>query len=372
MTTSEKLISIIESYGIKVVASVGRNYYDEYDKNEDLKMKLAIKYDLSDVDLKESYDTRIAIIYDEAITTDNMIYFHNWLMWQSADIRNVVMVFTHTVNLEKWYREYCAVMQYVPMKIIDAPQLAYWYDDLGQHTYTGSIQYAQDNYGQYFGGTKTNVSNDVKALMIQDSKYIDAEYAAGLDADHDKLLNHLEVSTNWVDQELCDKIVYQYNITQYNQSKTNRQRSEVINRVQELAQSVTDNHTVSPLLIVRETLDKEPFLIETEKTTLPFAKMQIPLFMGYNAVSVLEDRGFIFLHDIVDYSYSTEPHWINRIKKMLAEVDRIANKYTVAELIAKMQDYLDILEQNRQCVLTENLTESAQSLVEQKLKKLTK
>ena len=77
---------------------------------------------------------------------------------------------------------------------------------------------------------------------------------------------------------------------------------------------------------------------------------QIPIPVGYCAVELLEQEGFRFPTELIDYSYQYEPNYHYRVQKIKQQLDKLAGM-TASEWKQCFLDSQEILEHNYDTVV---------------------
>ena len=72
------------------------------------------------VDLSESFERPLLIVYDELLPSRILIDLHYWLRRQCLNIENIVVVTTHHQGCEQWWMQWCNAMQEQSFRVVDA------------------------------------------------------------------------------------------------------------------------------------------------------------------------------------------------------------------------------------------------------------
>jgi len=300
---------------------------------------------LTKVDFTKSFDEKIVILYDETLISTALILLHDCIRKQTGDISNVIIATTHTAGATAWYNEYCRIMHHRPAKILELLWEYSAYFTVMHNMYmSASVNpIATDNayYFDYYGGTNSDEERDAIAIILSLNSTIQLNYHAGYTTSRELLLQYIEEKTDYIDARLCDSAMQAYP-----QSTLQKNILPIQFGFSKIQTALERTVNATPIRIVRETANDEPYTIFTEKTLEPLLLGQILLPLGYNNVEKLEQLGIKFMHDVVDYSYQTKRSLFGRISALQIELDRLVKKYTRDELIAILQSHIDIINHN--------------------------
>jgi hypothetical protein len=114
-------------------------------------------------------------------------------------------------------------------------------------------------------------------------------------------------------------------------------------------------HSASACQIIRETMDNQNFSILTEKTLKGFLNLQFIIPLGYQAVRYLENLGFLFSHDLIDYSYQDEPNFYKRARQVSEQIDKLQQRYSLKDLEQEIPDRTEVLTHNYEYITSGKL-----------------
>ena len=355
-----KLINILARENIEVIGHIFSEplyellYAPVYEKEKYIHNFLNNYF--STTDFTRSFDRKLAIILDEAVTYEIILALHSWINQQSCRVANIKVISTHTLGSAEWYKQYCQLMGHRAVGLIDAPWQG-WYIYDAMKSIESSLSQSKHKdlkyYFDFYGGTRSLLDRDfLTALFLTRKNLGHVEYLAGFSSSLSEFDNYLEELTGFGDRVFCDQL------------QSARQQSEFttneIPRTQTLQMSadVNYNKTInqqSAVNIIRETFNDQPFASVTEKTLKPFCQMQIPVPLGPNTVAYLEQLGLLFDHDLLDYSYQSEPIFLHRMNRVVAEIDKLSAQYDLKKLAERIYTSRHILEHNYNYILSGKL-----------------
>ena len=302
---------------------------------------------MAGVDLTLSFDNKLAFIYDEAITVEIFLAIYTWFLRKSCNITNIQFITTHTMGLAEWFTQYQILFGVIGFTVIEAPFHAPYVPEFVA-SLKGTDQVVTHKnlmyYFDYYGGTRNSIDKDFLVTVFASCNYPRyVDYKAGFISTIVEFDNYLEEISGFCDREMCDRLIKCRSQLDFNYTNApvDNQSRRVITA--DFNQSINDR---CGFHILRETYDTQPFLLVTEKTLKAFVQMQIPIPLGFNSVSRLETVGFKFDHTLVDYSYQQEPIFYKRMSKIINELNRLCNQYSLNELAERIYNNKDILEHN--------------------------
>jgi hypothetical protein len=108
--------------------------------------------------------------------------------------------------------------------------------------------------------------------------------------------------------------------------------------------------------IVRETFNHQPWMSASEKSLRPFLHLQVPLPLGgRNSITNLENLGFVFLHDIVDYSYQDQGHLTDRCRGLEKNLINWSARWSLDDLYDIALENQDIYQHNFELIASGKL-----------------
>jgi hypothetical protein len=188
-----------------------------------------------------------------------------------------------------------------------------------------------------YGGTYPTVERIymiLRLLELQSNGVV--EYIGSMYAKQD-ILNYAEDITYFKNQKEVDKIS-----KLYDQYVVNNRLKE-----QELQFNVTytpvkneyffsghqyeiDSHCFAN--VARETLNFCPYTTVTEKTLRSFLHHLAVIPTAYKSIDDLEAQGFWFPHDVIDYSYQSQPDHGRRMSMIVDALKKMINKFSTDDL----------------------------------------
>lgn len=304
-----------------------------------------------DFDWTMSFDRPVIIVYDEVIYSLCFIEIHNWLRKKSCNLNHIFLISTHTANSSNWWEQYCQTMHIRSFHVIDTyftPRYAAMFlTDLQKLDYDKIFNEKQSNLKylfSYYGGSYGAQERDYLALQMchfYDSAMIDyvgtfksqrqfTDYVEQISYFlDDKCVNELDgFYKKYVNQD--QKLIVHPHWKQYTEKF---QLNEPLN-LSGLQWQVDRDCFAT---VIRETWQNDCFYQASEKTWRTFYHCNIAIPLGYDSVRELERRGFWFPHDLIDYSYSSEPVFHDRTERLKKSLHNL-NKIPIKELANYLRD----------------------------------
>jgi hypothetical protein len=104
-------------------------------------------------------------------------------------------------------------------------------------------------------------------------------------------------------------------------------------------------------------MDNQNFSILTEKTLKGFLNLQFIIPLGFQSIRHLESLGFLFAHDLIDYSYQDEPNFYKRAQLVSEQVGKLKQRYSLKDLEQIILDRKEILMHNYDYIISGKLFE---------------
>jgi hypothetical protein len=335
---------------------------------KNLYVEQALDQLLGHYDWSVSFSTPVVLIYDELVTSEILIILHNWLRRKCADIENIQLIVTSHTGIAKWWKSWCQTNHEKSFQINElfftiSPSAKKYFKNF---TKLPELDFYRQNKKisklfSFYGGTYSGLEKEyliLKILEFKNSASIDffAKFSS-----KQEILDYAEHINYYKNQKEIDYISYAYDTyvqdcyLNYNQSLV-RTKNEPID-FKSLQWTIDKICWAS---IVRETVNGDKFASLTEKTLRAYLHHNVVIPTGFNAVTDLEDLGFWFPHDIVDYSYQSEPLYANRINQMIQMLTHLNNTYSFDQLHNYYIDNLQKFQHN--AILIQNYIDQQNNL----------
>jgi len=306
--------------------------------------------------LLESFNRKIIFIYDESISTEVFISIHNWFLKKCCNIKNILFVSTNTLGLSTWYKKYLDLFGQIGFVVVEVPLYTFYmpgvinsYENLNKPHINKELKY----YFDFYGGTYGSLDRDFLVSLFlshQSIGYVD--YLGGFTNNTGKFDGYLEQLTNFCDRKVCDQLTENKKLLQI-ASRKNIDKMQLVSNV-----AYNSNvHLVSACQIIRETMDNQNFSILTEKTLKGFLNLQFIIPLGFQSIRHLESLGFLFAHDLIDYSYQDEPNFYKRAQLVSEQVGKLKQRYSLKDLEQIILDRKEILMHNYDYIVSGKLFE---------------
>jgi len=295
---------------------------------------------LNKVDLTKSFNSKLILIYDEVLPTEILLAIHFWFHKKCCNLKNIILITTHTMGVEKWYQQYLRLFGYNGIRVIEAPLISTTYT---KHKLTFSPIISKFNkdlkfYFSYYGGSYGSLERDFLATIFLDINLGYVDYMAGFTSNINQFNNYSEQQSNFLDRNFVDQIIQVRKNTNF--KITTQEFAEPFGKKDGFQFNLDCQ---SACHIIRETMNDTPYSIVTEKTIRSFLHKQIPIPLGLEAIDNLEAVGFKFDHNIIDYSYQFESNFYKRMKLVCKQIENLSNNYTLKDLENYFSAHEDLL-----------------------------
>ena len=308
-----------------------------------------------DVAWEKTFTEPLVIIFDECVWPEHLPQLQNYLSEKCCNINNIFVSLTHQSGVKPWWNLYSKWLNYPTFTILETNFVnsynckEYAKKQLDK-TNIISIDNKQIKYAfSYYGGNGsklTNVYMFLKMSEFRNKNHIDTHFEL---PSIESVLGYVEKLTFYQNEHEVKHIEYLYKKYQNNPiehsptqtkckelmqdhtilkkpSRQERLHEQVIASMDDI-QWQYDQYCFAN--VIRETIPDAPYNTLTEKTIRPFLSYLIAIPTSYKAIDYLEQQGFWFPHDLIDYSYQHEPYFYKRFSK-----------------VCKVLSYLDSLDHN--------------------------
>jgi hypothetical protein len=314
---------------------------------ESLLDKMFLNYDWA-----KTFSSPVAIVYDEIVTSEILLILHQWLRRQCANIENIYLITTHHSGVKLWWDQWCECFHEKSFNIVET----FFTNAAASEKYFKNIDFDRlmtsefyrlhktvNKLFSFYGGTYSSMEREFLTLkMLEFYNVAEIDFFAQFSSKKE-ILDYTENITYFLNQNEIDNISRLYD--QYvSDRKLNfnchllRNKDEAID-FSGLQWSIDKNCWAT---VIRETVNSDLFSTITEKTLRACLHHTVLIPIGFYSVRDLEALGFWFPHDIVDYSYQSEPLFAKRIDKLVNTLHTINKHYSAAQL---EQYYVDNLHQ---------------------------
>jgi hypothetical protein len=284
------------------------------------------------------------IIYDELLPSEILIVIHKWLRKKSADIENITLAVTHHTGVTTWWMKWCETFNEKSFNVIDVLSSnavpAYWvtWPKVKKLSKLELIKQKQfSTLFNFYGGKLPRRDNQYFLFKILElAEYGIIDYIANV-ITKPNLIAYAESITYYKNQKEIDELSESYD------------RYTVNSRLIDLSKGtrpILDKNTDSSQLmfglweidrlcfctVIRDPIQSDVYSCFNEKILRAFSTHLTALPAGVNAVRDLEEMGFWFPHEIIDYSYSSIPDYAKRITALVTSLRECAEKYSLNDL----------------------------------------
>jgi hypothetical protein len=318
---------------------------------KDLYIEEALENLFGNYNWSKSFSRTQILVYDEVLPSEILIALHKWLRKKCADIENVKLIITHHTGIQSWWRKWCQVHQERSFSIqeifyTNRPRLIAlsmkWINDPQSVLKDTDFYLKQKNILKlfsYYGGSYTTREREYALLrFLKFQSIANIDFLADL-ASLQEILDYTENITYYKNQKEIDQISETYKTLLNNNFSGLRIPESTAVKLEEINflgfQWHTDRHCWAS--VIRETHISEKYSCVTEKTIRTFLHHCVAIPIGFQAVDDLEQLGFWFPHELIDYSYQYEDLFSNRISKLITTLDSL----TLIPLIELQKNYID-------------------------------
>lgn len=309
------------------------------DNNTDLRVANRLKlYDWS----RSFYKPQVVYL-DERVTSESIIKLHTWFRQQACNIENILLITTHVLGLKEFWKNYLATTNQRGFQIHEWPFCRTkiyeeFFNPLPEFQAYHVLEKRQNLqwYFNWYAGFWPKHDRSYYTLKIAEFEnlgFIDApgkfvmsrqdflDYAmwcSYFDADEESKITEL------YDQYVKDhQLITNSTLPTYHQPKFKEKFFAGY-------QWQVDQQCFAT--VPRETDLDQPFSMLTEKTLRGFIHGCAVIPTGYQSIEHMQQWGFWFPQDIIDYTYQFEKDTLGRFNKMMASIKQLASSYTLAEL----------------------------------------
>lgn len=283
------------------------------------------------VDWAMSFAQPLVIFYDERLTVNVLNLFQQLLRAQCCDIENIILLTSHGVGLSDWWVEKNSVYQEKTFKIKEwiFSRCVCWQTVCFQNLKLNSDLFNNKNIKYFFNhyaGGNTKLDRLYISLKLRELENIGiVDCLAKFSVSKEQLISHAMYLGYFKNSNEEEKISELYEKYVFNNQLT---LDPVVLDVPERKRHILFDYQMSQFYIdsmclatvINETDNTQPWTMVTEKTLRCFWHHNIAIPNGYNCVKHLEQKGFWFPHDLIDYSYQAEPDWLTRINLMIGSI----------------------------------------------------
>ena len=326
---------------------------------KDLYVKQTLDKLFEQYDWTSTFSSPTFILYDEVITSEILIILHKWLRMKCASIENIFLITTHHTGISQWWKQWCDCFCEKSFNIIE-----FFFTrsaNCEKHFRNTKQHYDLDLYRNnkkitklfsFYGGTFC--TNERAFLTLSMLKFQDC---ASIDffsqfPPKKTLIDYLENITFYLRQKEIDTIS-----DLYDQYVTNRifllnaQYSRKINEPIDFCGLHWNIDKCSWSTVIRETYNSDCFSTITEKTLRACIYHTVLIPIGFNSVRDLSALGFWFPHDMIDYSYQSEPVFASRVDKLQNSLTKVVKNNSMHQLHQHYHDNIHLFQHNAQIVL---------------------
>ena len=319
----------------------------------------SLENDFLNFDWRRSFTEKTLIIYDEVLPAEILIHIHGWLRTKCANIENIYLATTHHCGLSQWWKQWCETFHEKSFSIIELTFNRLHYNPTFDFPACPNLDFftSQKEFHYYFsfyGGTYAKRDQTYFLLKLLPLRQHGVVEYIGNDIDAKTILDYAEYVTYYKNQNKIDTIVD--HLEHY--FSENKLIDQPLSFVAPTAmpyenffaghQWAVDRHCFAN--VVRETINDQPYACVTEKTTRPFLHHQVVIPACYQAVEILENLGFWFPHDLIDYSYQHEKDYGQRIAGLVNVVQNLIQKFSLQDLQHYYQQNQQKFHHNNQLV----------------------
>lgn len=290
---------------------------------------------LAQFDWTKSFDKPIVIGYDERVTIDTLRSLQGFFREQPCDITNITVILTYTAGAKDWWERYqnlCLertfnILEWNCCRSLSWPGFCHELQLLDVPT----IMTAKKNLKHlfsFYGGSNSKIDRLYLTLKMRDLHEIGlVDCLCDRWGPCDEFVNHAMYLGYFMDEQEERDIEALYHRYVSNQklqlsSELDLFKHKVKVRAEQFHyqgfQFAMDSCCLAT--VINETDNFSPWIMISEKTVRAFLHHNIVIPNSYRAVEILEDQGFWFPHNVIDYSYQYEKDRLRRWRLMIESI----------------------------------------------------
>lgn len=297
------------------------------------------------IDLAESFEQPLLIVYDELMPSRILIDLHFWLRQKCLNIQNIVLINTHHLGVRDWWKQWCNTNHEYSFQVLDVPQPP----SMIKNYFSGGVDIIDraDPIAQkqkhlshtfsYYGGLYGALERDYLALQMSEFLDTAAIDYLGEFADPDLFAGYVESLSYYSDQDSVDRLTNAYN-TLVKKGKIKGNLDQFKFKISASKEKLNfrgmqwkiDKHCFAT--VIKETKANDRYPMVTEKTWRTFLNHSVAIPTSYQAVRYLESQGYWFPHEIFDYSYQDEPSYHYRIEKLKKSLTKLQEQCSIVQM----------------------------------------
>jgi hypothetical protein len=320
-------------------------------------------YDLNQALHPESYQLSFQntqILLGLEVWTPGMLAdLHDFLSKQCCDLSNFILIIIGHPGIAIWWESYKSLYQVSSFQIVevsDCPLLTDQLQPLAQQTLDNEV-WGRHNW---YPKTIVNEQNLQYHLLYMagtlpgsfDSGYAKVYLRLSMSQNKNKtlidrcwplpkkqdFLSWLDYATLWKDEAHVKKFAAIYD-SETSLPFTANTKAVSMARSQNLYANCFAS-------VVRETVMTMPYGCVSEKTYKSFLYQHLVLPTTYQGVQHLEHLGFVFDHDFFNFDYQFEINFIERIKRLQYEIEKMCAR-SLLDLFEYKKAHRDMFEHNQ-------------------------
>jgi len=306
-----------------------------------------IQQSLGGHDWSQSYSKPQVIYSSQEITPWVVECLHSWLRTQSCNIKNIVLVVTSHIGFADWWQQLKKLQgektfQVIEWLDINSYEFRYYYRCLENLPTAEKVLQDRRDLKYFFSwyGGHLELDKFYRSLrMMELADHGVVEVLADFNITRQQVIDHVEYIGYFTNIQELDMIGNLYDKYIDADKKTfvcknipstvgAKSHNEEINFAG--YQYSIDRQCFAT--VVRETTDLWQYSTVTEKTLRGFIHHMAVIPAGYKTVNNLEQFGFWFPHDIIDYGYQWESDYLSRFTGMIESIKRTVSKFSMDDL----------------------------------------
>lgn len=285
-------------------------------------------------DWTKSFAKTQVIYYDERLNVQTLEVLQNFLRTRPCNITNLVVITSHAIGVSEWWQARCDLYQEQTFHIHEwllcrTMTWPLWMSEL-------EIISEQDirlhkkihHLFSFYGGTNPKLDRLYVSLKVRDlGSFGIVDCLTPIHWPRDQFVNHamwLSYFQNTHEEHEIGRLYDQYVYDDH------LRPSHALENLQSLPKGNPNIFSYNGYhweidrtclaTICNETDNMQPWLMVSEKTLIPFLHHNLVIPLAYRSVELLEQKGFWFAHDVIDYSYQFERDWLTRLNLMIQSV----------------------------------------------------
>ena len=345
---------------------------------------------LSPLELDLDFDRVNVFILLETPPRDFFVVFNQWLIDNCCNLSQIYLIAVGYSGLAEYWNQYLDLEKVKSFNLVETIDFPFddravqewfetapegtvkprsrwgrneWYQHFSQDRFDTIFETRKNSINTYFlynGGTSRgsfesgHFKEYVVLKLLAFASIADIEFI-GEFTDRHNLAFYLDKIHHWRSASTVTQLLKTYDLLVTNGRlhgmHLTRPGNSDLPEWSKIWQVNEQRYLQSWATVTRETLQLQPFNVVSEKTLIPFFFQQTVFPIEYMGVSNLENIGFRFDHDVIDYSYQCKSDPVARIQSLKETLDKLVNRMELPDLQSYVKKNKELYRHNADRVL---------------------